>query len=313
MSWVAGFFGFFFPSFVQALTGRWRAALSLVASLPLVLLAAIAWPPLAWLALAIPPASAVDAALAHRRGAAPAGRRVVLAVVVLAALIAESRLLRSHVASSYKIPSSSMVPTLAIGDLFLVEQLSLWWSPPQRGELILFELGANRRIMLGRVVAIAGDEIAVRDNAPIVSGKPAERKRIGTTAFVDGDLRDTVTIFEESLGGHRYRTLHRPHPEDAERGSHDDYPRRDGGGSDTCTSTRVSAQAGVALLPSSDGTACVVPAGTIFYLGDNRWNSNDSRYQGAVPLTQVVGRIRGIWLPAADQDGKRWSRLGLLQ
>lgn len=309
MSWIAGVFGFFFPGAVQALTGRWRAALAVLAHLPLVLLIAVMWPPLVWLALALFPASALDAALAHRRGARPKGKHVLLAVPVLAALVVEPRLLRRYIVASYKIPTSSMVPTLAIGDLFLVDQLSLAWLAPQRGELIVFER-ADRRVMVGRVVALGGDEIAVRENAPILGGVPAERRMIGPTEFVDGPLRDTVTVYEESLGGHRYRTLHRPHPQDAELGRADDYPRDVRGSGDPCASSQ---QTWVPLALNADGTACVVPAGTFFYLGDNRWNANDSRYQGAVPITQAVGRIRGIWYPAVGQDGERWSRLGRLR
>jgi signal peptidase I len=308
MSWIAGVFGFFLPGVVQALTGRWRAALAVLASLPLVVGVAILWPPLVWLTLALVTASAIDAALAHGRGARPRRKHVLLAVLVLAALVAEPKLIRRYVASTYRTPASSMVPTLFFGDHFLVEQLSLAWLPPQRGELLVFER-ADRLVMIGRVVAIAGDEIAVRDNAPILGGKPAERRMIGPTEFVDGEVRETATAYEESLGGHRYRTLHRPHPEDAELGRPDDYPREERGSGNRCGSQ----QADVPLTLNKEGTACVVPAGTFFYLGDNRWNANDSRYQGAVPITKVMGRVRGIWYPAAGQDGERWSRLGRLQ
>lgn len=301
MSLGAGLLGLIFPGICQALTGRWRAALVFVAALPLVLLAAIAWPPLVWLAVLVLPASAIDAMRAARRGARARGKYLALAVVTFAWIVVQAEVLKRYVASTYKVPSSSMMPTFEIGDHFLVEKLSLLWSPPARGELFVFEVGSPPRLSLGRVVAIAGDEIAVRDNTPVLGGKAAASTRLGPAAFVDGDHGATVTVFEESLGGRRYRTFHRAEPEDAERGR-DAYPRLEGG----CASESARIQ----LAPNAGGTACVVPAGTVFYLGDDRWNSNDSRYQGAVPVAQLVGRIRGLWLPGASADGTRWSRLG---
>lgn len=43
----------------------------------------------------------------------------------------------------------------------------------------------------------------------------------------------------------------------------------------------------------------VVPPGHVFGLGDNRPNSNDSRYWGAIPVGHIRGRVTGIWLPFA--------------
>jgi signal peptidase I len=64
-----------------------------------------------------------------------------------------------------------------------------------------------------------------------------------------------------------------------------------------------------------DGAACVVPPGAVFVLGDSRWNSNDSRRWGAVPLAAVVGRVRGIWWPATSlvRGDPRWARLGWVE
>jgi type IV secretory pathway protease TraF len=48
----------------------------------------------------------------------------------------------------------------------------------------------------------------------------------------------------------------------------------------------------------------------MFFVGDNRNNSNDSRYQGTSPTTSIVGRVVGIWL--ALRDGiPAWDRMGV--
>jgi signal peptidase I len=67
------------------------------------------------------------------------------------------------------------------------------------------------------------------------------------------------------------------------------------------------------MLPNADGTACVVPPGAVFVLGDDRWNSLDSRRFGAVPIDRLVGVVRGVWWPGEPSEGARWSRLGRVE
>lgn len=71
------------------------------------------------------------------------------------------------------------------------------------------------------------------------------------------------------------------------------------------TSSRAPiAQARGTLGPAKPGAAAceqqlhfVVPKDSLFVLGDNRDNSNDSRYWGVVPVDTVVGRVISVWWP----------------
>jgi hypothetical protein len=66
---------------------------------------------------------------------------------------------------AYKIPSSSMVPTLEVGDHMMIEKLSLHWRDPARGDLVVFRHPcAPDRDYVMRVIALGGDTVEIRCN-----------------------------------------------------------------------------------------------------------------------------------------------------
>jgi signal peptidase I len=305
-----------------ALWGRWpRAVMWTCVSLTFVVVSLVE-PRALWLAVAVAVPGSVDAVRVMWRGR-PARRHLIPAVLVLVAHVASWLIVLAFVVGTYRNPSAGMCPTLASGDHFLVDRLSIRWRAPQRGDVIVFD-APDGRTFIKRVVAIGGDVIAVRDGAPVLNGTPVPTTRVGDTTFwredvaPDGHISSSgeVPAIEsaEELGGHRYHVLHDRDVEPRER----DFPLPARGGvpGDACEDAtprrsryapRDAADGWPVLATAPDG--CRVPDGAVFVLGDGRDESSDSRVWGPVPLDRVIGRVTGIWLPG-DAPSRAWRRMG---
>ncbi len=229
-----------------------------------------------------------------------------------------------------RIPASSMMPTIAIDDQVYVDKVTKFWSPPRRGEVIVFAQPCQPAISyIKRVIAVGDDTVEVRCNQVYVNGKPVPTtlvERACTYVDTTGDDRPHTTTcsrYRETLDGHTYDTFH-----DGERGERDaakdralgdrkDFPSTDrivrtcGGQIETGGSRRQPQPVGEIVETRPGARACepqlhlVVPPGTLFVMGDNRSNSNDSRYWGVVPLDHVIGRAIGVVLPIAHTASLR--------
>jgi signal peptidase I len=120
--------------------------------------------------------------------APPASRRrsrplvaAAAAAVVLVALVA-------FVAEPFAVPSESMEPTLRRGDHVLVDKLAYRLRSPRRGELAVFRAPDTGAVSLKRVVAVAGDRVAIEDGVLVVGGRPprepyVDHRRIDSVYF----------------------------------------------------------------------------------------------------------------------------------
>lgn len=255
-----------------------------------------------------------------------------------AALFLNSLLLlgaRLFVVEGFKIPSSSMYPTIVIGDHIFVDKLSLNWRAPERGEVVVFRQPCSQRTFVKRVIARGGDTVEVRCSQVYINGMPATSTIVAPSAsYRDRDDTDgrwfsrETSRYRETLGAHAYDTFHDPErptlPDAAARG---DFPSRDRMFAPSCTqgSGFFDQKPGtpaqptgriVETKPAATAATCEtqlhfeVPAGTLFMMGDNRNNANDSRYWGVVREDAVIGRVIGIWLSDGIEGG--WSRFGAI-
>jgi signal peptidase I len=197
-------------------------------------------------------------------------------------------LLRSFLFEPFKIPSGSMIPTLLVGDLILVNKFHYGvrlpvlnikitdGTAPQRGDVMVFRYPPKPSLdYIKRVVGLPGDEVAYINKRLTINGK-----ELGTNAvpdFFDEDQMRYFKQFEEKLGDQPHRLLNDENRPAFVQGA-DDF------------AFRKNCQYSV------EGVVCKVPEGQYFMMGDNRDNSLDSRYWGFVPDKNIVGKAFFVWM-----------------
>ena len=204
-------------------------------------------------------------------------------------VIAGVFVLRSFLFEPFKIPSGSMVPTLLVGDLILVNKFDygvrlpvlnkklIANKDPQRGDVVVFRYPPDPRLdYIKRVVGVPGDEIVYQNQKLTLNGQPVPVQALGE--FYDEDSLRYAPQFSEKLGDKDHRILVDPRRASFFGSESPKFPF-----SQNC---RYSAE----------GIQCKVPAGHYFVMGDNRDNSQDSRYWGFVPDENLVGRAFFVWM-----------------
>lgn len=202
--------------------------------------------------------------------------------------------IRSFLFEPFRIPSDSMMPTLFDGDFIFVSKYSYGLrlpvsntllvptGTPQRGDVIVFRLPPNPKInYIKRLVGLPGDRIRVDEsNRLYVNGKLMTQE---PGPAYSGPKQDLLNYAGVSTAFERL---------DAKRH----------------------------LIMFSNGGIksgeWVVPPKHYFFMGDNRNNSKDSRFQdemdapGFVPEQNLVGKAVRIWLNLDTRDGPLWRRVG---
>ncbi len=193
---------------------------------------------------------------------------------------------RTAIADWNPIPSGSMRPTLLEGDVVFVNRLAynvkvpltdIVLAPlgdPQRGDIVTFTSPKDGTRLIKRIVALPGDAVAMRGDTLTINGVPASYDTFWSAPepVAPGRVVDSVHATEH-LGGTARAVQFLP----------DVRARR-------------------------DFATLVVPPGNYFMLGDNRDNSEDSRYIGVVPRKLLIGKANHI-LVSADIDGHWRPRL----
>lgn len=194
-------------------------------------------------------------------------------------------LLRIAAAQPFTMPAGSMAPTLEVGDYFVASKAAYGYGrfslplgeylpafhvllrEPERGDVIVFRLPEKTSVdYVKRVIGLPGDRVQVVNGVLNLNGRPVALRRNGSYSDKTGDYVE-VPVFEERLpSGKSYAIME--------------------------------------LTDTSEGDETrefLVPPDHCFVMGDNRDNSNDSRYIGYVPYANIVGKA----LFVVERGGER--------
>ena len=204
--------------------------------------------------------------------------------VILAVL-----LLRSFLVEPFRIPSGSMMPTLLVGDFILVNKFAygirlpvldtkvVEIDEPARGDVVVFRYPKDPSVdYIKRVVGLPGDKIGYYNKVLYVNGEPAGQVPAGVyVGKGSGVSMSGASERREQLGEVQHDILVMPR------------------------------------TPGLEGQY-VVGEDEYFMMGDNRDNSNDSRYWGTVPEANLVGKAFRIWMNwDGANGGVDWDRIGM--
>jgi signal peptidase I len=195
-------------------------------------------------------------------------------------------LLRYSVIEPYKIPSGSMIPTLKIGDHIFVNKLAYGlripfigevkrWSEPKRGDVVIFappETPQSKgKVYVKRLIGLPGDRIRIEDDELYVNGQFIKKVETSfypaMTEVADDEqyVPENFTLYTEDLVGIKHYALQ----------------------------LKDRSRLG---YPHPFSVEILVPEGSLFFMGDNRDNSEDSRFWGFASRREVRGKAMFIWL-----------------
>ncbi|MFT3856782.1 MAG: signal peptidase I [Aquabacterium sp.] len=203
-------------------------------------------------------------------------------------------LMRSFLFEPFKIPSGSMIPTLLVGDLILVNKFHygirlpvinkkiIANHEPQRGDVMVFRYPVNPSLdYIKRVIGVPGDEVAYLNKQLFLNGKPVATQAL--PEFYDADSMRYALQYSEKLASVEHRILiDKDRPPFIPPQAIEDFPFKEN------------------CRYSGEGVVCKVPPGHYFMMGDNRDNSQDSRFWGFVPDDYIVGKAFVIWMNFSD-------------
>lgn len=201
--------------------------------------------------------------------------------------------LRSFLFEPFRIPSGSMIPTLLIGDLILVNKYAygirlpivnkkiIEVGEPQRGDVMVFRYPEDPKLdYIKRVIGLPGDTISYENKRLTVNGQLVVETPLPD--YFDPDRVAYSHQFSEKLL--------------SKNGVKEHGILKDGNDLAIITPSSFPFRDNCRYTVSNTAVTCTVPAGHYFMMGDNRDNSADSRYWGFVPDKNIVGKAFFIWM-----------------
>lgn len=168
--------------------------------------------------------------------------------------------LRFFVIELFRIPAGSMIPTINVGDRVFADKTAYLRGEIQRGDIIIFRYPPDpSKDYIKRIVAIGGDTVEVDGPAIRVNGKPLLQERLARPcAYPEENGQHACVAYRETNDAGSYEVVFDSEPRSM-RGTYE------------------------------------VKQGSVFVMGDNRDNSSDSRFWGAVPIDHIKGRAWKAW------------------
>lgn len=207
-----------------------------------------------------------------------ANMKTIGGAVVLALII------RTCLFEAFEIEGPSMEPTLLNGDRVVVAKFSFGlflplaseavtsWGMPEVGDVVIIKSPADGVDIVKRVVALAGDRVALRNGQLFRNGEPVPSQDKGRCKTGTGAASPLCRWTESVIDGRVFRTS--------------------------------------ASGPSGGVEPRIVPPDHVFVLGDHRDASNDSRNPavGPIPVKRIKGEALAIYW-SSGPNGRRWHRM----
>ena len=207
-------------------------------------------------------------------------------------------IIRGFIAEPFRVPTGSMLPTIQLNDFILVNKFAYGlrlplfhneifaWGEPKRGDIVVFHYPPFTGVdYIKTVIGVPGDTISYVNKQLYVNGKQVTKKFVHTSIEPDNQNLQAiypnnhvmpatlVNLYRQDLGGHMHTIYNSP------------------------------------IAPAVDFHHLVIPKGEYFVMGDNRDNSEDSRYWGFVPRKDLMGKAERVLISwNARTDSVRWNR-----
>jgi signal peptidase I len=197
-------------------------------------------------------------------------KKILQEIKVFAIMILVVSSLRSALADWNDVPTGSMKPTIQEGDRVVVNKLAydlkipftmievVKWGDPKRGDIVVLFSPADGVRLVKRVIGLPGDEVALVDNQLYINGKPVTTPP--SAEPMTDEEQGMVVVTDENLDGREHKVMLTPQ----------------------------------ASSPQRSYGPVTVPPGYYFVMGDNRDNSNDSRFIGPIERRRIVGRALAV-------------------
>jgi signal peptidase I len=184
---------------------------------------------------------------------------------------------RRYLIHPFRMPSSSMEPTILVGDYFFVSELPSARRAPPRGAIVVFESQTQPGVsVIKRVVALPGDTVAMSKGVLYRNGQAVSEPYVRHVDSIAASKVLPDSLWQIALLVSGGRTDYAPTP--------------------------------------NDWGPLVVPDGSLFVLGDNRDNAYDSRFYGPISLRRLEGVPVAIYFSRdrtpGGADSVRWDRIG---